>query len=88
VSFSKSEGGLNFAELAVSILILGTILIMIIGIFMGGITGMQKSENHIIITNILTATLEQYSRDILSDFDNPLYYDGSKYKDSRRAYCR
>jgi len=80
VFFSKAEAGLNFAELAVSILVLGTVLIMIIGIFIGGIAGMQKSENHIVVTNSLTATLEQYSRDILSDFDNPLYGDGLKYK--------
>ena len=78
--FFNSKEGLNFPELAVSILILGTVLVLIMGIFMGGITGMKKSENNITLANVLENTLDEYSQEILSDFDNPLYAKDQVYR--------
>ncbi|MEQ8222239.1 MAG: hypothetical protein ABRQ37_08070 [Candidatus Eremiobacterota bacterium] len=77
--FFLSSFGFNLPELCMAIVILGTIVIVIIGMFIGGIVGMKKSSNLIIATNIIQSTLDQYSQDVLYDFDNILYKDGEFY---------
>ncbi len=77
--FFLSHSGFNLPELCMAIVILGTIVIIIIGMFIGGIVGMKKSSNLIIATNIIQSTLDQYSQDVLYNFDNILYDDGKCY---------
>ncbi len=75
-----SSFGFNLPELCMAIVILGTIVIVIIAMFIGGIVGMKKSSNLIIATNTIQSTLDQYSQDVLYDFDNSLYDNGKCYK--------
>jgi len=75
-----SSFGFNLPELCMAIVILGTIVIVIIAMFIGGIVGMKKSSNLIIATNTIQSTLDQYSQDVLYDFDNSRYDNGKCYK--------
>jgi len=75
-----SSFGFNLPELCMAIVILGTIVVVIIAMFIGGIVGMKKSSNLIIATNTIQSTLDQYSQDVLYDFDNSLYDNGKCYK--------
>lgn len=78
--FFSSHFGFNLPELFMAIVILGTVVIVIIGMFIGGIVGMKKSSNLIIATNTIQSTLDQYSQDVLYDFDNSLYVNNTCYK--------
>jgi len=78
--FFLSHCGFNLPELFMAIVILGTIVIVIIGMFIGGIVGMKKSSNLIIATNTIQSTLDQYSQDVLYDFDNTQYGNNKCYK--------
>ena len=78
-NFFLSTSGFNLPELCMAIVILGTIVVVIIGMFIGGIVGIKKSSNLIIATNIIQSTLDQYSQDVLYNFDNILYDDGKCY---------
>ncbi|HPZ09622.1 MAG TPA: hypothetical protein PL110_16085 [Candidatus Eremiobacteraeota bacterium] len=78
--FLSAKKGFNFPELAMSMLILATVVVLILGIFIGGVLGVRKSTNQITITNALLATIDQYSQAVLYDFDNPLYINGKSYK--------
>jgi len=78
--FSLSIKGFNLPELVISILLLSTVVIIIIGIFTGAVIGIRKGANQVIVTNVLSSTMEQYSQTVLYDFNNPLYSNGKSYK--------
>ena len=78
--FFLSHFGFNLPELFMAIVILGTIVIVIIGMFIGGIVGIKKSSNLIIVTNTIQSTFDQYSQDVLYDFDNTQYANNKCYK--------
>ncbi len=78
--FLNSKTGLNLAELVISILILATVIIVLMTIFIGGMTGLNKSERQIVMASALQSALEQYCQDVLYDFDNPVYNNGTCYR--------
>lgn len=65
--------GLNMPELLISIALLSTVVIIIIGLFMAGMSGLKKGDNLIIATNVGQTALEYYSQSILFNFNNPDY---------------
>ena len=78
--FFSSHFGFNLPELFMAIVILATVVIVIMGMFIGGIVGLKKSSNLIIVTNTIQSTLDQYSQDVLYDFDNTQYANNTCYK--------
>lgn len=80
IKISASIKGFNLPELIISILFLSTVIIIIIGIFTGGVLGMKKGSNNVLITNALQASLDHYCQEILYDFNNPLYGNNLRYK--------
>ena len=77
IKHSVFQKGFNLPELVISILLLSTVIVIIIGIFTGGVIGIRKGTNRVIITNVLRSTLEMYSQEVLYDFDNTNYQNGS-----------
>ena len=73
------EQGLSIAELCISICLLATVVMFIMGIICGGITGIRKGEKSFTIGNLIKTELEYYSEEVLYDFDNINYSDGQKH---------
>ncbi len=61
------ESGVSLPELAVSICLLATVIVIIMGIICGGITGIRKGEESLVIGNLLKTELEYYSEAVLYD---------------------
>lgn len=61
------ESGVSLPELAVSICLLATVIVIIMGIICGGITGIRKGEESLVIGNLLKTELEYYSEEVLYD---------------------
>ena len=73
-TMGKLKRGLNLAELCVSICLLCTVIVIILGILCGGLIGIRKGEENMIIGNIIKTELEYYSEAVLYNFDK---YSGS-----------
>jgi hypothetical protein len=65
-----SKQGLNVAELCISIFILSSVIVMIIGILCSGLSGIKKGEDGFITGNIIKTRLEYYSETALYKFND------------------
>jgi hypothetical protein len=78
-----SERAVSLPELCVSICLLATVIVIIMGIICGGITGIRKGEESLVIGNLLKTELEYYSEEVLYDFDNIAYFNAHCVKNEK-----
>jgi len=72
----KFKYGMSMAEIGLSIVLLSTVVLIIIGMFIGGITGVKKGDKLILATNVAQAIIEFYSQEHITNFSS---YDPNTY---------
>ena len=72
-----TKKGVGLPELGVSICLLATVIVIIMGIICGGITGIRKGEESLVIGNLLKTEIEYYSEEVLYNFNHPDYKNGN-----------
>ncbi len=75
-----TKKGVSLPELGVSICLLATVIVIIMGIICGGITGIRKGEESLVIGNLLKTELEFYSEEVLYNFEHSDYANGSQHR--------